>query len=46
MTGVYTMRKGKVFLIEHFWDHAEALKAVGLSEQDAHAEESSSPSGS
>jgi ketosteroid isomerase-like protein len=33
MTGVYTTRKGKVFLIEHFWDHAEALEAVGLSEQ-------------
>ena len=31
-TGVYTVRKGKVFAIEHFWDHAEALKTVGLSE--------------
>ena len=31
-TGVYTVRKGKVFAIEHFWDHAEALEAVGLSE--------------
>ena len=37
-TGVYTVRKGKIFAIEHFWDHAEALKAVGLSEQDAHAD--------
>jgi hypothetical protein len=32
MTGVYTMRKGKFLVIEHFWDHAEALEAVGLSE--------------
>ena len=23
---------------EYFWDHAEALEAVGLSEQDAHAD--------
>ena len=23
---------------EFFWDHAEALEAVGLSEQDAHAD--------
>ena len=38
ITGVYTVRKGKIFAIEHFWDHAEALEAVGLSEQDAHAE--------
>ena len=33
-----TVRKGKIFVIEHFWDHAEALEAVGLSEQDAHAD--------
>ena len=38
ITGVYTVRKGKIFAIEHFWDHAEALEAVGLSEQDAHAD--------
>ncbi len=37
-TGVYTVRKGKVLAIEHFWDHAEALEAVGRSEQDAHAD--------
>src|SRR3954453_2986266 len=37
-TGVYTVRKGKVFAIEHFWDHAEALEAVGLSNQGAHAD--------
>jgi hypothetical protein len=38
MTGVYTVRKGKIVFLEFFWDHAEALEAVGLSEQDAHAE--------
>jgi ketosteroid isomerase-like protein len=38
VTQVITVRKGKVFLLEHFWDHAEALEAVGLSEQDAHAD--------
>ena len=32
MTGVYTMRKGKLFFVEFFWDHAAALEAVGLSE--------------
>ena len=32
MTGVYTMRKGKLFFVEFFWDHTEALEAVGLSE--------------
>ena len=36
-TVVYTLRKGKIFLFEFFWDHAEALEAVGLSEQDARA---------
>jgi hypothetical protein len=24
--------------VEHIWDHAEALEAVGLSEQAAHAD--------
>jgi ketosteroid isomerase-like protein len=32
LTCVYTVRKGKIFMMENFWDHAEALKAVGLSE--------------
>jgi ketosteroid isomerase-like protein len=32
-TGVYTVRKKKVVAIEFFWDHAEALDALGLSEQ-------------
>ena len=39
-THVNTVRKGKIFLIEFFRDHAEALEAVGLSEQDAHADSS------
>jgi ketosteroid isomerase-like protein len=38
VTAVYTLRKGKVFLVEYFRDHAEALEAVGLSEQDAHTD--------
>ncbi|MEO6712177.1 MAG: nuclear transport factor 2 family protein [Mycobacteriales bacterium] len=38
MTGLYTVRKAKLLAVEHFWDHAEALDAVGLSEQDAHAD--------
>jgi ketosteroid isomerase-like protein len=32
MTYLFTVRKGKVLAIEEFWDHAEALEAVGLSE--------------
>jgi ketosteroid isomerase-like protein len=32
MTGVHTLRKGKIIYQEFFWDHAEALEAVGLSE--------------
>jgi ketosteroid isomerase-like protein len=38
VTLVFTMRKGRVVFQEFFWDHAEALEAVGLSEQDAHAD--------
>ena len=38
LTGVWTVRKGRIFYVEFFWDHAEALEAVGLSEQDAHAD--------
>jgi ketosteroid isomerase-like protein len=37
-TVVYTFRKGKISLMEYFWDHAEALETLGLSEQDAHAD--------
>jgi ketosteroid isomerase-like protein len=33
---VCTLRRGRIFFLEYFWDHAEALEAVGLSaEQDA-----------
>ena len=32
LTAVYTVRKGRIFVLEYFWDHAEALEAVGLSE--------------
>ena len=32
VTGIYTMRNGKVSVIEFFRDHSEALEAVGLSE--------------
>jgi ketosteroid isomerase-like protein len=31
-TTVSTLRNGRVFLIDYFWDYAEALKAVGLEE--------------
>jgi hypothetical protein len=37
-TCVFTVRKGKIVYQEYFWNHAEALEAVGLSEQDAHAD--------
>ena len=32
MTQIITVRKGKIVYQEFFWDHAEALEAVGLSE--------------
>jgi ketosteroid isomerase-like protein len=31
MTDVFTVRKGRVVYAEVFWDHTEALKALGLS---------------
>jgi ketosteroid isomerase-like protein len=31
-TGVYTVRRGKVVLVEYFWDHDEALETAGLRE--------------
>jgi ketosteroid isomerase-like protein len=31
-TIVYTVRNGRIYGMEYFWDHAEALEAVGLSE--------------
>ncbi len=33
-----TLRKGRILRVEGFWDHAEALETLGLSEQDAHAD--------
>ena len=38
VTCVYTVRKGKIIAFEFFWDHAEALEAVGLSGRNAHAD--------
>jgi ketosteroid isomerase-like protein len=38
LTRVFTVRKRKIFIIEDFWDHADALEALGLSEQDAHTD--------
>jgi ketosteroid isomerase-like protein len=32
LTGIYTVRKGRCVAIEFFWDHAEALDILGLSE--------------
>jgi len=32
VTSVITLRKGKTILVEFFWDHAEALETLGLSE--------------
>jgi ketosteroid isomerase-like protein len=32
MTWFGTVRKGKIVFVEFFWDHAEALEAVGFSE--------------
>jgi ketosteroid isomerase-like protein len=32
MTGINTVRKGKLVSQEFFWDHAEALEAMGVSE--------------
>lgn len=31
-TVILTVRKAKINSIEYFWDHAEALEAMGLSE--------------
>ena len=38
LTSVYTVRKGRVLYQEFFWEYAEGLEAVGLSEQDAQAD--------
>ena len=34
MTGVWTVRKGKVYEAEFFWDHMDALQTVGLTAYD------------
>jgi ketosteroid isomerase-like protein len=34
-SAVYTLRKGRILYTEIFWDRAEALEAVGLSEGTA-----------
>ena len=33
-TNVFMVRKGRIFYNELFWDHAEALETLGLSEQE------------
>ena len=38
LTSILTIRDGRIVKIEWFFDHAQALEAVGLSEQDAHAD--------
>ena len=40
MTNVVTVRNGRIVFIEFFWDHAEALEALGLPEQGAQADPS------
>jgi ketosteroid isomerase-like protein len=32
LTNVFTVRKGRIFFQEFFWDHAEALENLGLAE--------------
>jgi ketosteroid isomerase-like protein len=31
-TIAFTVRKGRIYFVEYFWDHAEALEAAGLQE--------------
>jgi ketosteroid isomerase-like protein len=38
MTSIWTVRRGQIVGQEFFWDHTEALEAVGLSDREAHAE--------
>jgi ketosteroid isomerase-like protein len=38
LTTVWTVRQGRILVAEYFLNQAEALEAVGLSEQDAHAD--------
>ena len=39
LTGVFTVRKRRVFAMEYFWDHAEALETLGLSGEAAGLQE-------
>jgi ketosteroid isomerase-like protein len=32
LSSIFTLREGKAILTEFFWDHADALKAMGLEE--------------
>jgi ketosteroid isomerase-like protein len=31
-TNIFAIREGKIIRVDYFWDHAEALEAVGLRE--------------
>jgi ketosteroid isomerase-like protein len=37
-TSIVTLRKGKVIMVEWFWDYTEAREAVGLSEADVQSD--------
>jgi ketosteroid isomerase-like protein len=32
LTRIFTVRRGKIFITEDFWDHGEAIEAIGLTE--------------
>jgi ketosteroid isomerase-like protein len=38
IVAVWTLRNGKALRVRYYDDRADALEAVGLSEQDAHAD--------
>ena len=38
LTSISTIRDGRIVKIEWFFDHAQALEPLGLSERDAHAD--------
>jgi ketosteroid isomerase-like protein len=38
VTNVLMVRKGRIVYQEFFWNHAEALETLGLTEQDVHAD--------
>jgi ketosteroid isomerase-like protein len=38
VTSVNTLRKGKMILVEFFWDHAEALETLGCRSSDVAGE--------